>query len=151
VTANDRVVMVEQLLRNGMEGPTAAERETHDRYMARVLTCAEQLGWDEEHASISSAYSASLIVRDELSRRLAAAGVDVAYLDSWLARQSDTFRTSAFLDLPQDELRAALATLPGTDLPAEAFGANRQSISAYLASRVHIERTERGIPLQLQQ
>ena len=148
VSAGDRLVIVEQLLRDGMAEPTVLEGEVHERYMARVLSCAERFGWNDEQASTSSAYAASLIVRDELRGRLSAAGVNVAYLDGWLVRQSDTFRTSAFLDMPVQELEEALATLPAAELSADAFEANAQSITVYLASRVHIERSERAHTLQ---
>jgi hypothetical protein len=145
VRPTDRVVMTDQLLRDGTVDPTPVEREVHGRFMARVMDCAGRMGWSTDHASLISAFAASVVVRGELRSRLAASGVDVAYVDRWLARQSDAFRTGAFIVLPEGEVDAAMATLTGRELSQELFAANRDEVSFYIASSAFLERADRGM------
>lgn len=147
VSANDRATMVGVLLRNGMARPTAAETDVQQRFSQRVLACAQERGWDMQRALTINAYAASVVVRDELRRRLATAGVDAAYLDRWFEGQSEAFRTTAFLTMSDRESEQTLRTLPGPQLTRRLYRGNRAIIGFYMASRAMIERTDRGFPL----
>jgi hypothetical protein len=146
VSPADRATMIGQLLRNGTARPTPAETDIQRRFSLRVLDCARERGWDMQRSMLMSAYAVSVVVRDELRPRLAAAGVDVAYLDRWFEGQSETYRTTAFLTMSGQESERALRTLPGQQLPRRLFRDNRAMIGFYVGSRAMIERADRGLP-----
>jgi hypothetical protein len=147
VSASDRAAMVGQLLRDGMARPTAAETDANQRFSLRVLACAQERGWDMQRAMTVNTYASSVVVRDELRRRLATAGVDADHLDRWFEGQSEAFRTTAFLTMSDRETDRALRTLPGPQLPRRLYRRNLLVIGVYIGSRALIERTDRGLPL----
>ena len=108
--------------------------------------CAETRGWTPQTAPAIIGLAIATILRDEFGPQLRRVGIDPAFVDAWLARQSDELRTNPVIQ-PADGERLAL-DLHQAGVPMPTLEAHGELIGAYVAARLMVERTERGLPLQ---
>jgi len=120
--------------------------ETLARLRGPLEACSAG-NWSRDRQADAAAYAIGLVTRDTLRERLGASGVDAAALDRWFARQSDAFRTTAFVSMSDADMDAAFATLVGHEVSAEAMERNGRTIGGYVGALVIMERIGRGLGL----
>ena len=142
ISASSRSAIVDDMIENGPNG-----RIVQRNLIRRAQQCAERGRWSAERAGDAGALAGSILMRDEIRRRLAGRGIEPARFDQWFARQSDAFRTTAFMTMSEEEATRTLETLTDTGLPPERLEQLAPEVGRYLASLVVIERATRGMPL----
>ena len=120
--------------------------ETVSRLAGPMEACSGG-NWTPDRRANAAAYVIGLVTRRTLGERLGANGVEVAALDRWFARQSDAFRTTAFVSMSEADLEAAFATMVGHEVTADAMERNGESIGGYVGALVIMERIGRGLGL----
>jgi hypothetical protein len=115
------------------------------RITGPLAACAEGRDWSADRRANAAAYTIGIVVRGVLHDRLGAQGIDTAALDRWFARQSVEFRTTAFTTMSEADLGAALGTLAGHEVPADAMERYAPMIGGYMSALMIIERIERGL------
>jgi hypothetical protein len=108
--------------------------------------CAESRGWTPESAPPIIGLAIATILRDEYGPQLRRVGVDPAAVDAWLARQSEELRANPVIQRADAE-RLAL-DLHQAGIPMPTLEAHGELLGAYVAARLMVERTERGLPLE---
>lgn len=141
LSAADVAVIVEQ----SMAGSSS---EVVARIAGPLDACSAGQSWTPDRRAGAAAYSIGLVNRTTLGRRLGAKGIDPAALDRWFARQSDAFRTTAFMTMSETDMTTAYQTLADREVPAEMLDREGPMIGGYLAALVIIERIERGLGME---
>jgi hypothetical protein len=140
-SAADATAIVEESIAGGSSEALARLRSPLD-------ACSEGRNWTPARRANAAAYAIGLVDRTAFGRRLVAKGIDPAVLDRWFARQSDAFRTTAFMGMSEADMTATFETLAGREVPAETLEREGRLIGGYLAALVIIERIERGLGME---
>lgn len=137
LSAADLAAIVEESLAGGSSEALA-------RLTPPLIACSEGQEWTPRRRADATGYAIGIVDRTILGQRLGARGVDSAVLDRWFARQSDAFRTTAFMGMGEAEMTIAFETLAGREVPVETLEREGATIGGYLAALVIIERIERA-------
>ena len=140
-TSGERERIVELIRRAGEPDPAL-----QGRLQQVGIDCVASRGWAEPQAGAFIAYALGSMLRDDTGLKLRRAGVDPAWLETWLARQDERVRTTPAI-AEADSERLVL-DLQAQGIPIGTIQSQSELIGAYVSALAIMERARRGLPFE---
>ncbi len=114
--------------------------------VAAINVCRQERGWDDNAAGSLGVLAHSYITGEQSRGRLESAGLDPQLITAWFDAQTLSARTD--MVITETTMERLFAHLRGAGITEAMIEGQVESIGAFYASLVLIERLHEGLPVE---